>query len=80
MASTYPITRQIAWVSLIPQLIVMACLILLAGLLGLPHYFALGALVYLLLSGLLKRILSRHHRKGIALYKKGLFKEAITHY
>lgn len=80
MASSVPIVRQIAWVSLIPQLAVMAILIWLAWMLGLPEPVLMGAAAYLVLSVALRTAIARDHRKGMALVKRARFAEAIPYF
>ncbi|MDO4304441.1 MAG: tetratricopeptide repeat protein [Bacillota bacterium] len=82
MASNKPVIRQIAWISMIPQLIVMAILVVLFGILIKPFEYALivAMLFYLFVSNLLRNLVPRHHRKGIALYKAGNYAQAIGEY
>jgi len=79
MASKKPIVRQTAWISLVPQLIVMILLVVLFGILIKPFEYALivAMLFYLFVSNLLRNLVPRHHRKGIALYKAGNYAQAI---
>lgn len=82
MASNKPVVRQIAWVSLVPQLIVMILLVVLFGILIKPFEYALivAMLFYLFVSNLLRNLVPRYHRKGIALYKAGNYAQAIGEY
>ena len=77
MSSKSPIVRQIAWLSLLPQLILILCFIVFAYFIGFQNYILVGAIIYLAISFLLRFGIPFHHRKGIALFKKGSFVEAI---
>lgn len=77
MASKIPIVRQIAWLSLFPQLAVMACIIICARFIGFQNYVMAGAIIYLTISFLVRFGVPFHHRKGIVLFKKGSYAEAI---
>lgn len=77
MASKSPIVKQIAWLSLIPQLVIIVCVIAFARLLGFRNFVLAGAIIYLAVSFALRFGIPFHHRKGVAFFKKGLFKEAI---
>lgn len=78
MSSKSPIVRQIAWLSLLPQLILIFCFIAFAHLIGFQSYLLFGALIYLAISFLLRFGIPFYHRKGVSLIKKGLFLEAIS--
>lgn len=82
MASGKPIVRQVAWVSLVPQLLFFALLGVIYG-----HFTEtittavfLAAITYLLFSAALKASLSHNHRKGIALFKAGKYEQAIEEF
>jgi hypothetical protein len=77
MASKKPIARQIAWLSLLPQLALILCIVVFARFIGFQNYVFAGAIIYLAISFLLRFGVPFHHRKGIALFKKGSFIEAI---
>lgn len=82
-ANIQTITRT-AWLSTLPQLLVMLGLILLLWKVQFPSNFRLailyGALGYLIYSFGSKAIALRHHRRGIHLLKRGLFREAISEF
>jgi tetratricopeptide (TPR) repeat protein len=80
MASNSPVIKQIAWISLLVQLPFMALLIFLSYIAGIKEFLICGAGAYLVLSFLLKRILSRHHRQGIVLCRLGKYHDAIEAY
>jgi tetratricopeptide (TPR) repeat protein len=77
MASKKPIVRQIAWLSLLPQIPLIAFFVVFARLIGFQNYVLAGATIYLSISILLRFGVPFHHRKGIALFKKGSYIEAI---
>ena len=77
MASKSPIVRQVAWLSLLPQFALIVCIIVFARLIGFRNYVLAGAIIYLAISFLLRFGIPFHHRKGIALFKKGAFVDAI---
>jgi tetratricopeptide (TPR) repeat protein len=77
MASKIPIVRQIAWLSLLPHLALIVFIIILARIIGFQNYVMAGAIIYLTISFLVRFGVPSHHRKGIALFKKGSFMEAI---
>ena len=74
-----PIIRQTAWISLVPQLIVMGLLIYGFHLLrfSTPSAFIYGALAYLTLSSSLRKWLKKHHKEGMRLVKEQDFENAI---
>ena len=77
MASKAPIIRQVAWLSVLPQLALIVCIIVFAYFLGFRYFVLAGAIIYLTISFLLQFGIPFHHRKGVALFKKGSFLEAI---
>src|SRR5262245_20239370 len=78
MSSSAPVIRQIAWLSLVPQLAVILTLALRTPSTGDPIF--LGTAAYLLLSLGLRLGLAAHHRKGVRLSKQERFVEAIPHF
>lgn len=77
MASNVPTVRQIAWISLVPQLMLMGLLIYLFHLLEFGDPFLYGALTYLVLSFGLRNLVAKNHRQGMKLVKQQKFEEAI---
>ena len=77
MASKIPMVRQIAWLSLLPQLALIVCIIIFARFIGFQNYVMAGAIIYLTISFLVRFGIPFHHRKGIVLFKKSSFVEAI---
>lgn len=80
MSSKVPIIRQISWISIVPQLIVIGLILLLWYQFEKTNYILYGAITYLLLSQVLKRMISKEHRKGMANIKNEDFKNAIVHF
>ena len=78
--SRVPVVREVAWVSLIPQLFIFAGLSA-AVYLILPYpttdiAVMMGAVLFILWSFLARAVLTRAHRSGVRLMKKGRFREA----
>lgn len=69
MASTQPIIRQISWISIVPQVLVFSLIVSILFIFGSENSLLSGAVLYLLLSVFLKRIIPRYHRKGIKFFK-----------
>lgn len=80
MASSIPIVKQIAWVSILPQLLVMSLFIGATYLAGAEHFLLIGAAVYLVISISLRWFIPRDHRIGIALFRQNKFAEALSHF
>lgn len=82
--SKAPTVRQISWISTIPQFITLTLLIGLSVLLWWPTInflsVSVGALIYLIYSIGSRRLLTRHHRRGIDLVNRGKYTEAIEAY
>lgn len=77
MASNPPVVRQIAWIALIPQLIVIGILIAIFYFANTQDPFLYGAFTYLILSILLKYLFAKAHRQGMYLVKQKKFQESI---
>ena len=80
MTSSVPIIRQIAWLSLLLQLGIFLLLVGIAHLLGAPDALIAGAIAYLAASLILRSMIPLHHRRGIRLYRKERFAEAVPHF
>jgi tetratricopeptide (TPR) repeat protein len=80
MTSSVPIVRQIAWLSVLPQIGILLLLMGIAHLLGAQEPLLAGAITYLVASFILRSMIPRHHRRGISLYKKERFAEAIPYF
>jgi tetratricopeptide (TPR) repeat protein len=77
MASSVPTVRQVAWISLIPQLLLGGIIIFVCSLLKFEDPFFYGALTYLALSFALRTLVPRHHNQAMKLVKQRNFTNAI---
>lgn len=80
MASNPPIIKQVAWISLIPQIAFIFILIAVYNYFGSKEAGLFGALTYLALSMGLRYFIPKNHREGIQLTKKNQFEKAIAEY
>lgn len=80
MSSRIPIVRQIAWISLIPQVLFLGILILIYYLFRIQDCVLCGVVTYLLLSMLLKLVIARDQRRGMRYLKSGMFEDAIEYF
>jgi tetratricopeptide (TPR) repeat protein len=80
MSSKAPIVRQIAWLSVVPQLVIMALIMWLLSIAGVQQAILLGALTYLALSIILRFGIPKAHRRGISLFKRKQYTEAIPEF
>lgn len=78
MASNVPTVKQIAWISLIPQLTVMGLLIYSYHLFESQDPFLYGAFTYVGLSFCLRTFVPKDHREGMRLVKQQNFTDAIS--
>lgn len=84
MSANIPTVRRAAWLNTVPHLLLMFGLILFLWQVLFPGKLNLavlyGALAYLVYSFGSKSILLRHHKRGIALSRLGLFREAMAEF
>jgi tetratricopeptide (TPR) repeat protein len=80
MTSSIPIVRQAAWLSVLPQIVILLLLVAIAHLLGVREALLVGAIAYLAISFILRLTVPVHHRRGIGLLKQERFAEAIPHF
>jgi hypothetical protein len=81
MARRVPIVREIRWIWVIPQLVLLALLILLArSLVQPPLDFLLGAALYLSYSFVARYMFARHHRRGMGLIRARQWEAATSHF
>ena len=73
-----PTDRSIAWISLIPQLILMGIIFGIFYMLKVKEPFIFVGFTYLLLSFGLKKVFLKNHTRGITLTKEGKNVEAIA--
>ena len=78
MSSKTPIVRQVAWISLLPQLTFMGLLILGFYLLKSSDPIIHGTLTYLAISLGLRMFIPKDHLQGMKLVKEQKFAEAIS--
>jgi tetratricopeptide (TPR) repeat protein len=77
MASQVPIIRQISWISIVPQLVIIGLLFFLYHVADFGDPFIMAALTWSLLAIGLRNLIAKKHRQGIKLVKLQKFKEAI---
>ncbi len=80
MASNPPVIKQVAWISLIPQIPFIFLLIAIYHYLGFKDPAFYGALTYLTLSMGLRYFIPKNHRRGIQLFKTNQYEKAISEY
>ena len=80
MSSNIPTVRQIAWISIVPQLLIMGLIMLIWYQFNTSVFLICGAISYIFLSQLLKRTFTREHRKGMFSIKSEKFEEAVSHF
>ena len=78
MTSNVPTVKQVAWISLIPQLTVMELLIYIYYIFKSQEPFLYGALTYLGLSFCMRKFVAHDHREGMRLVKQHNFTDAIS--
>ena len=77
MASEQPLVRQVAWISFLPQVAILAGFIMLMVAAEAPDPVVKGALLYLVLSIALRKLIPRAHRRGVKLIRRKAFGPAI---
>lgn len=82
MSSGKPIVRQIAWISLIPQLIIMLILIITASMIFGPSSPVMDIIIllYFLYPFISRKLIARNHQNGIKLFKSGSYAQAINEF
>ncbi len=80
MAGKVPFVRQVGWLSVLPQLVVLVALMAIFWRFRGEEAVLPAALTYLALSMGLRYGISRAHRKGVRLMRRGAFKEAIPYF
>ena len=81
--SRVPVIREVAWLAVVPQLVILAAFITIAAVLRRGYddrALIFGASTYLVLSFILRNIVSRHHRLGVRLIRAQRFEAAILHF
>jgi len=79
MTSKVPTVRQMAWVSIIPQISFMGVLVFIYSRLELEFIEAIlcGSLTYLVISFCLRNLITKSHIQGMKYVKQQRFSEAI---
>lgn len=80
MASKIPLVNQIAWVALIPQILFLGLLMFIYYLLNVGNFVLLGAITYLVLSYVVRRLMLKSFFRGIKLLKKQEVEAAIPYF
>lgn len=80
MSKNVPTIKKIGWLSLIPQMMVIALLMFLWYLIKPEIAMIAGAVTYLALSFTLRNTLTKQHRMGMRSVLKGQFQEAIPYF
>jgi len=80
MSSQLPVAKQIAWVSVIPQILILLGLIVAADRLNFDFPAVAGSVAYLALSLLLRRLVAHQQRRGMRLLQMEQFAEAIPQF
>jgi len=75
-----PVIHQIAWVSLVVQLLIVGILISAAMYTGVPKPILTATVVYLVLAGLIRALLTTHHRRGMHFAREGRLELAIAEF
>ncbi len=82
MSSGRPVIRQIAWKSLIPQVIILIVLVVLTTLIfgGDSPIPDLAVILYLLYPLVSRKLIAHNHRSGIRFFKSGDYVHAIDEF
>jgi tetratricopeptide (TPR) repeat protein len=80
MSSKVPTIKQIAWISLIPQLGLLALLMAAYYYFEVEEFILYGAATYLVISYLLRTQIPKQHREGMFLVKRQDFAAAIPRF
>jgi len=78
MSSKTPTIKQISWISIIPQLIVMGIIMLLWYLINPEKAILYGTLTYLAISLSLRNLIPKDHKNGMKKVKNRNFNKAIS--
>jgi tetratricopeptide (TPR) repeat protein len=80
MSSKIPTIRQAAWISVIPQIILMTVLVFIFYYFQFEEYLINGVVAYLIISFLLRTQIPKSHRHGMSLVKQKQFENAIAYF
>lgn len=77
MVTKIPTVKQVAWISIFPQLIVLGILIFIWYQFNKQDFYLFGAGTYMILSHILKYVIPKDHRNGMRKLKTEDFENAI---
>ena len=82
MSSGKPIVRQIAWISLIPQLVIMLILIITASMIFGPSSPVIDIIIllYFLYPFISRKLIACNHQNWKKLFKSGSYAQAINEF
>lgn len=80
MSSSHAIVKQINWLFLVPQILLLILFNYIYYLIGISDFFIFGVITYLIISYTTIAIIPRHHRTGIFFVKKGLYDKALEEF
>lgn len=80
MASSHPIVRQVKWLYVIPQFIILILVISVFYFIGAEEPLTFGALTYLIISLSMKIFIPKHQRKGMKFIKRGQYEKALQEF
>lgn len=77
MASSHPVVKQVNWIFVIPQLVIIGLVIFIFYLLGTEEPLLYGALTVALFSLTMKIFIPKHQRKGMNFIKSNQYEQAL---
>lgn len=80
MASSQPIVRQINWISIIPQLIILILTIFVFYFMGVKNPILCGYLTYTFVFMSIRYVITKYHRKGMRFVKNIQYDNAIQEF
>jgi len=80
MSSKVPIFNQIAWTSLIIQLVIICLFYFIFEKLAIGDSILMAALLYSLLAFILRKTIAKNHRIGITIIKQHQYQESIPYF
>lgn len=80
MKQNVPVNRQVAWISILPQLALFGIILLVWSRFVDREFLLLGGLTYFVLSFTLRTLVPSDHRAGMKLVQQKKFQEAIPRF
>jgi tetratricopeptide (TPR) repeat protein len=80
MSSKVPVFNQVAWTSLIIQLVIICLFYFAFEKLAIGDSILMAALLYCLLAFILRKTIAKSHRMGIKILKQHQYKESIPYF